>query len=243
MKFVKCMVMGLLLISGVASASEFDSSVSEKDAATIHRIAVVVSLGSTFRADFRRGVVGFGDRRFDVPVPQWDIDHLVAEHIVSMVNMGARFHADALIVDDLDWPKAQYVPDGTEISGVDKSKLLERAGQQGEDAILVVTPVYGVPATIALPGFGLLGDDVHGKRDVCVLAYIAVSAYRTSDGHTVGQQFSKPCATKTDKFEMKDAWSNYGPDEQSAVETAVKQGVTAQIDLLLGNLKVMGTGK
>jgi hypothetical protein len=235
--------MGLLLISGSASASEFDSSVSEKDAATIHRIAVVVTLGSTFRADFRRGVVGFGDRSFDISVPQWDVDHLEAEHIVSMLNMGTRFHADALIVDDLGWPKAHYVPDGTEISSIEKSKLLERAGQQGEDAILVVTPAYGVATKIALPGFGLLGDDVHGKRDVCVLAYIAVSVYRTSDGHSVGQQFSKPCSMKTDKFEMKDAWSNYSPDEQSTVETAVKQGVTAQIDLLLGNLKVMSTGK
>ncbi len=56
MVFAKYALVGFVLISGFGSASVFSRSLSQKEVASIHRIAVVVSLGNTFRGNFRHGV-------------------------------------------------------------------------------------------------------------------------------------------------------------------------------------------
>jgi hypothetical protein len=234
----KYALLGLVLAGGFASASVSGSSLSDKELAGIHRVAIIVSLGNTFRGNFRHGVTAFGSRRFDVSVPQWQVDRSETEHIASTLNAGGKFTAEALIVDDLDIPSFRNSPDDVEFSSAEKAAILERARQQGMDAIVIATPSRGEHGELSSPGFGILGAEVSGKRQVCVFAYIAVRVIRTGDGDTLAQRFAEPCRMEPDLFEMKETWEQYPPDQQLALQTAVNKTITAQIDGLLAQLRL-----
>jgi hypothetical protein len=221
-----------LLVTSAASAGR----VSESDSANIHRIAVVASLGNTFRASFP-GFTAFGNRVFDQPVPEWSIDTAATQDVISAIQQQGQFTAEALNTDNLNLPWLTDSPDRKYLPAKVSAALLAQARMEGADTLLVVMPAQNVHSN-ARPGFGLAGGQVFGKLYECVIASLGIFVLRVSDGHWLAREVSDPCVMKTTEFQLKDSWSEYSVLEQSALQQAVKEGVALQIDKTLDSLRL-----
>jgi hypothetical protein len=73
----------LLVVGGTSVTGIFSGSLSDKDAAEVHKIRVISLFGDTLHL----GTVGltvFGNKNSGVPVPEWGVDAAVTEHVPLM---------------------------------------------------------------------------------------------------------------------------------------------------------------
>ncbi len=235
-----CVLVGLLLLSGIANAGPFDHKVSPQDLDGIQRMAVQVRLGDTFHASFV-GTTVFNNKFFDAPVPQWGIDSFIAQYIVEDMKLRGRFPAQALDVGDLNmqdlYKKSGAILGSREVVAT----LLEKAKQQGADALMVVEMVRpSQNFQFHQPGFGLFRKSTFGLTMGCIYSVFNTVVFRVDTAKRIAWGGDEPCLSSREKgFEQKDSWDQYTAEEKAAFEAAVKQQLSGKIALRLEQYKLL----
>src|SRR2546429_207276 len=88
-----CLGLLLLMLLGTSVAGLFSGSLSDRDAGSVHKIAVLSLLGNTLYLD-TIGLTVFGNNSLHVEVPQWKMDAAVIEHVVQLLQGERRFSAE-----------------------------------------------------------------------------------------------------------------------------------------------------
>ena len=167
----------LLAISSSASAGLFSpDNLSDKDAASIHKIAVISALGDTLHLDYI-GLTAFQNKIAEIPVPEWDTDGHVLAHALDSLKADHRFSFEELNLArgaqlvDLTGTRTALRPAG-------RRQLVEQGRMQGVDAVLLIE-VSGNPndPTIS-PGFGLYDRRALGMEHVPISTSIALVLFR-----------------------------------------------------------------
>lgn len=231
----------LLLVSSLASAASSAASLSEPDAASVHRIAVVSSVGETFHG-INIGITVFGNSAWDAPVPEWGVDAGVTDNILLVMKQRGRFPAEPLNLNGFKLPWLSRRSQDIDLPDDARQALLERARQQGADALLMV--MRNSLGTLHRPGFGLVRRNQPGlAAHPCVYVLFGAVLFRVSDGKRISSQVERPCEFEANRtkpqFVWKDAWEQYNATEHGALEAAVKHELDAQTDLMLEEMKLV----
>lgn len=223
-----------LLFSGAATAGLFSSSVSDADMAGIKKLVVYSMLGDTFHkidvSMFRFG--RHGD--FEVSVPAWGIDRAASEQAIAGLRAQHRFIADML--SGIDPALTQR----SDLSRSVRRTLLERAKQQGADALLVFVGEDNAHDSAIVSGVGLR-THIEGKRALDQCLYVSFAAYviQVDTGHTIAQAHPDPClTTATIAFDPKPTWDEMSSDEKSGIEDAIKHEISERVGALLVSMKL-----
>lgn len=226
-----------LVAAGVAQGGLFSHKPDPHDLAGLQHVVVFARLGDTFHASWV-GLTIFNNKFFDAPVPEWGIDPFVEQTVHDDLAALGHFSADPLDVSGLDLPtlyrKKGAVTNSKEVIAV----LLERAKQQGADALLIVDvwhwqethPFHGT-------GFGAYRRDFYPSG--CIYTAFMTTLFRVDSAKRVMTAAEPPpCeVSKTDAFEKKKSWDDYSAEEKAAFESAVKQKVR---ETLAGHLSQLG---
>lgn len=225
----------LFSLSTAAFAGRFDSYLSDTDARSIHKLGVVVLLGDTLYID-RRGLTAFENKSFKVSVPQWQLDESITKHIVDVMRARGRFVAESLNLAENDFAWSQW-ENGFDSAG--RRMILDRGSKQGVDAVLVLSRESN-PHSIARPGFGFSFASVFGKVSAGLVASFGVYLWQVPSDKPLAQQHPDPLlGPKPDAFPMKAAsWDAYSEEEQSTLESAIKQDLTVRVDQILDSMKL-----
>ncbi|HLW25954.1 MAG TPA: hypothetical protein VKT22_16485 [Steroidobacteraceae bacterium] len=166
------------------------SSLSEKDAASIHKIAVISALGNTLHLD-NIGLTVFQNKVAEVLVPEWKVDDHLSARVLDLLRADQRFSFEVLNLPpgtqlmNLDGPRTALRPVG-------RRQLIDQGRLQSVDAVLLIE-VSGNPngPTIS-PGFGLYNQRALGYEQVLICTAIALALFRVDGNKLLALQSPDP---------------------------------------------------
>ncbi|MBS0380655.1 MAG: hypothetical protein JSS29_19405 [Proteobacteria bacterium] len=236
------------LAAAPVQAGFFDKKVDPKELVGVHRVAVLAHLGDTFHV-FWVGLLVVGNAKsFEVPVPQWGIDPFVIQTVQDDLKAAGQFSAVALEVSGLDLPalyqKKNAIADNKEVMTI----LLERAKQQGADALLIVELFdWGRTHPFNSPGFGVTSRRYYpqGHPHGCIYTSFMSSLFRVDTGKRL-QWIVQPAPcdiSSRDQFELRDAWDQYTTEQQEAFERTTKDRIREHLEAQLSDLALIPAPK
>ena len=231
-----CLGLLLLVLSGTSVAGLFSGSLSDRDAGSVHKIAVLSLLGNTLYLD-TVGLTVFGNNSLHVEVPQWKMDAAVMEHVVQLLQGERRFSAEELTLasDQVGWKEfGGFV--GPSAAG--RRSIVDQAHKQGADTVLLVVRETNPHDGTIPPGFGLHNRHLLGKDHVDLLASFAVVLIRVDGDKVLAQQHPDPLTPGPASWPIKASWDQLPSDEQSALENSLKQAVFSRVDGVLASMKL-----
>jgi hypothetical protein len=226
----------LLSLSADSTAGIFSGSLSDKDAASIHKIAVFSLLGDTLHLD-TIGLTVFGNQPREVPVPQWRMDAVVTEYAIRLLQLDNRFTSQALQLEPeaIEWKgSGMYLGPST----ASRRLIVERARAQAADAVLLIEREINAHDQTVGPGFGLYNRHLLGKDHVSLMGSLAVVLIRVDGARVLAQQHPDPLTPSSMSWPMKTTWEALAPDEQRALEDSLKEAVLARIRHAVTSMKI-----
>jgi hypothetical protein len=218
----------------------FSHKIDPKDLAGIKRVAVLSRLGDTFHASWV-GITVFNNKFFDVPVPEWGIDPYVEQTVHDDLAALSQFSAEPLDVTGLDLPTLYHKHGAVTHSQEVVEVMLGQARKQGADALLIVD-LSRWPDTYRFHGFGFGAFRRTLVSKGCIYTSFLMTLFRVDSGKSVGGVAEPPCEiSATDSFQIKDAWDQYTPEEQTAFESSVKQKIRETLATNLTQLGLMSS--
>jgi hypothetical protein len=225
-----------LLVSGPAGAGLFGPS--EKDFASLHRVAVVSLLGDTFYSVLV-GTLVIQNTTHDFPVPQWDINGFARDEAVRLLSEKGRFKGEPLALEGLDERTLYRKPDDYAISAAGVEKLVALARQQGFDGVLVLDRYLWRDFQFYTPGFGVMRRTMFGQSGGCVYVSMLLNVYRVDSGQSVVARPPPPCKGLNLDFEPRATLEAYSAEEQLALAAAVKAQVNKGLESTLTDMKLL----
>lgn len=219
-----------------SAAGIFSGSLSDKDAATLHKIAVVSVLGERLHLD-ATGLTAFANSSTDVAVPQWHIDATIAEYVINRVSQDRRFVCEALKFP-ADVSVSEEFLGITSLSSKARQLLVNQAQAQGADAVLIITPMTNARDRLQTSGYGLRHGHLFGKDYVGILEGIGIVLVRVAGDQVLAQQSQGQIVQTTMAWPVKTTWDEVPPEQQSQVEQSVKETLLRSIDETLPAMKL-----
>jgi hypothetical protein len=230
------MVLVAFMTSSIAYAGLFSSSLSDADAAAVHKITVMTVLGETLYVD-RLGLTVFGNEAFHVAVPEWGIDNLLTDHIVQAIQHGGRFSAEALNLAAL--PVDVKASDSAyDLSKHRRLAILNQAKAQGADTVLLFLRERNVHDRNMPPGFGIYSQKLLKHEEAYLFASFGVHLFRVDGDSALAQQHPDPAFQPGYKQPLKSAWDQYSAEEKSALELTLKQAIILRADSVLDSMRL-----
>jgi hypothetical protein len=227
---------GDLFLWNTSDAGMFSGSLSDQDAATLHKIAVVSVLGDKLHLD-TTGLTAFANSSTDVAVPQWRIDSTITEHVINLVSQDQRFVCEALkLPADVSVNEEFLGVKGLSSKG--RQLLVNQGQSQGADAVLVITPQTNANDRLQTSGYGLRRGRLFGKEYVGILEGIGIVLVRVAGNQVLAQQSQGQIIQTKMAWPVKTTWDEVPPEEQSQIEHAIKGALLRSIDETLPAMKL-----
>jgi hypothetical protein len=151
---------------------------------------------------------------------------------VDAMKLRGRFPAEALDVSQLDLQDLYHKRGAILGSREVEATRLERAKQQGADALMVVEMVRpGENFPFQNAGFGVFRRDAFGLGMGCVYTSFNTVVFSVATGKRLAWGGEPPCQSSPQKPEKKSSWDQYTPEEQAAFEATVKDEIRKQVVL------------
>lgn len=227
----------LLLLLSPASAGLFSSKLSDGDAAGIHKVAVLSCLGDTLYVD-SIGLTAFNNKGFQAPVPQWNMDSSITEHVTEMMRLRGRWPAEALNIgfEQLGWHQFGGY---SGFSHEGRHRMVEQARAQGADAVLVVCREENPHDSHVKAGFGLYSHSLLGKEHQSLLASYYVMILGVPSDKVLAQQHPDPLVPQKTALPMRASWELYTPEEQAGLESDLRKFIYSGLDQALETMNVL----
>jgi hypothetical protein len=219
-----------------SNAGVFSGSLSELDAATLHKIAVVSVLGDKLHLD-TTGLTVFANSSTDVAVPQWRIDSTIAEHVINRVSQDPRFVWEALELP-ADVRVSEEFLGFTGLSSMGRRLVVNQGQSQGADAVLVITPQTNASDRLRTSGYGLRHGRLFGKEYVGILEGIGIVLVRVAGNQVLAQRSQGQIIQTKMAWPVKTTWEEVPPEEQSQIEHAIEGALLRSIDEMLPAMKL-----
>jgi hypothetical protein len=228
--------MFLLMLTGTSSAGLFSGSLSAKDAAGVHKIAVISMLGDTLHFD-TMALTAFGNKRYQASVPQWEMDAAVTEHTVQELKEHGHFSAEVLQLASakVGWQEFAGL---VGLSSDGRKAILRQAEAQGADTVLLIVRETNAHESSISAGFGLWNRHVLGKDHIYLMASFSLLLIRVDGDKVLAQQHPDPLIQSAMAGPMKASWSDYTPEGQAGLESALKQRIFTMLDGALTSLSL-----
>jgi hypothetical protein len=215
------MVIGFLW--NTSDAGMFGGSLSDQDAATLHKIAVVSVLGDKLHLD-TTGLTVFANNSTDVAVPQWRIDSSITEHVVNVVGRDQRFVCEALkLPADISVNEEFLGLNGLSSKG--RQLIVNQGQSQGADAVLVIRPQTNANDRLQTSGYGLRHGRLFGKEYVGMLEGIGLVLVGVAGNQVLAQQSRGQIVQTRKAWPVKTTWDEVPPEQQSQIEHDIKEAL------------------
>lgn len=225
-----------LAVSDFASAGLFaPDSLSEKDAASIHKIAVVSNLGNTLHLD-KIGLTVFQNKVEQVSVPDWNMDDHVLTYALDGLRSDGRFSFQVLNLPpgtelmDLNGPRPALRPAG-------RRQLIDQGRSQGVDAVLLIEVAGSPNAPTISPGFGLYDQHTLGIEHVSICTSIALALFRVDGNKVLALQTPVPLTQVTMVWPIRTSWEDLEPMAKRNIQDAIVQTLYARVESSLRAMK------
>jgi len=220
-----------------SDAGMFSGSLSDSDAATLHKIAVVSVLGDELHLE-STGLTAFANGSTDVAVPQWHVDSTLTEHVINLVGQDQRFVCEALKLP-ADVSVTEEFLGFKGLSGKGRQVLVNQGQSQGADAVLVITPQTNVNDRLQTSGYGLRHGRLFGKEYVGLSDGIGVVLVRVAGDQILVQHSQVQIIQTKTAWPVKTTWTDVSAGEQSQIEHEIKEVLLRSIDQALLTMKVV----
>jgi hypothetical protein len=214
------------LFAQPAAAGLFSTALSDADAGTLKRIAIISLFGHRLQGQ-QIGLTVFGNRHFEADVPDWSLDAEVRKLLQEEAAASGRVHGALEPWED--------------VPGGDRKSILAAAREKGFDAVLVAEPTDNPHDRLLPAGPTLLHRKLMGLDKVHVCNSMHVLIWRVADGKTIGYSVPDPCdytRSLPPAQAWHDNWSGYSDDERRAVLEQVTAYVHKQIQIALIELNL-----
>jgi len=226
----------LLAISESASAGLFASdTLSEKDADSIHKVAVISALGDTLHLN-NIGLTVFQNKVAEVAVPEWEMDDRVLAHALDALRADQRFSFEALNLArgtqliNLNGPRTALRPAG-------RRQLIDQGRLQGADAVLLIEVTGNSNDPTISPGFGLYDRHALGIEHVSICTSIALVLFRVDGNKVLALQAPNPLTQVSLGWPIKTTWDDLEPPAKKMIQDAIVQAMYARVDSSLQAMK------
>ncbi len=228
-----------LLVSTSVDAAAYNIHLSDKDAVSIHKVAVVSLLGDTLHLD-TIGLTVFGNSAVDVPIAEWGIDASVVSHTVERIGAAARYSAEPLNVppSGIGWEKRFNGFEG--ISREGKRTMMELAQAQGADTVVAIVRETKSNNRLLRAGLGLVRHRLFGRERVNTVAACSVSIYRVPDLDILGQDHPDPFIVQPTSvaWPLTSTWDDVAPEDKKRIEESIRAFASKVVDGALQKLKL-----
>lgn len=226
-------IVALLLTLLLAACSGMRGGLSKTDLESSKKVAVVSLLGQNFHG-IHVGTTVFGNTAYDTHVPEWNIDGMAEQTIISHIGRAASLSAIALQHDpDLG---SRLESTRSFMQGYDYQEVINLAKKQGADTVILVQPIRYDNAPFHKPGYGFFERTFLGSSRRCVYSLFIMSAFSTESGRKVGWEWGFPCESGEAEMEWKDGFDKYSEKElqllRRKTEESVKQNVMKALAVL-----------
>ncbi|SRR5258708_852602 len=220
-KYCAVIVAALIATPAFAGLLIF-SSLSPEEARQIKRLAVVSETGDTVHGK-TVGLTIFQNKSFEALPPDWHIDATITKHLVEQIAAGGKIGGEAIA----------WVP-----STKKESDILQQAGAQGFDAVLVVLPEENAHDRTLGSGVTLLHRKLPGVDKVhpCIVGVVRV--FRVSDGKRIGASVLEPCSYARNTLVWHETWEAFSDEEKQAALAALQEQSLERIRKALVELKL-----
>jgi hypothetical protein len=230
------LAMVICFLWNTSDAGMFSGSLSDQDAAPLHKIVVVSVLGDKLHLD-TTGLTVFADSSTEAAVPQWRIDSTITEHVINLVSQDQRFVCEALKLPADVSVTEEFLGDKG-LSSKGRQLLVNQGQSQGADAVLVITPQTNANDRLRTSGYGLRRGRLFGKEYVGILEGIGIVLVRVSGNQVLAQQSQGRIIQTKMSWPVKTTWDEVPPDEQSQIEHAIKGALLRSINETLPAMKL-----
>ncbi len=230
------MAIVICFLWNTSDAGMFSGSLSDQDAATLHKLAVVSVLGEKLHLD-TTGLTVFAHGSTDVAVPQWRIDSIITDHVINRVSQDQRFVCEALKLP-ADVSVTEELLGFKGLSSKGRQLLVNQGQSQGADAVLVITPQTNANDRLQTSGYGLRRGRLFGKEYVGILEGIGIVLVRVAGNRVLAQQSQGQIIQTKMAWHVKTTWDEVQPEEQSQIEHAITGALLRSIDETLPAMKL-----
>lgn len=217
----------------LTACSGMRGGLAKTDLESSKAVAVVSLLGQNFHG-IHVGTTVFGNTAFDASVPEWNIDGIAEQTIISQLGKTASRSAIALQHDpDLE---TRLEKTRSFMQGYDYQDLVNLAKKQGADTLILVQQVRYDNAPFHKPGYGFFERTFLGNSQRCVYSLFIMSAFSVENGKKVGWEWGFPCESGETELEWKDSFDKYSEKEiqqlRRKTEESVKQSIMKALAVL-----------
>ena len=226
----------LVAASRVASAGLFYSeSLGDKEASTIHKIAVCSAVGNALHLD-KLGFTVFGNASHEISVPEWEVDNHLLAHALEVLKADQRFSFEQLVLPPGTQLIHFYGPE-TGLSPGGRQLLIERGRAQGVDAVLLIEASGSENTPLLGPGFGLYQWGRHGGDHVSVGTLIAVVLFRVEGNKALAIQSPKPLTQVPLAWPTNTPWENLESPDKKRIQDAIMETLYMRVEESLRSMK------
>jgi hypothetical protein len=213
-----------VLLGASAFAGLINQGLSAEEAQQIKRFAIVSGLGDVIHGRLF-GLTRFQSKNFDMAVPGWGLDAMVAKALKERIVAGAKISGEVAV---LSIPPSK------------KSAILSEAQAQGFDAVLVVIAEPSVPDPALIGGVMLVREKRLGVDRIYPCAGIVMRVWRVSDGKQIGFTTPKPCGLNLRSPVWHDRWDEFSDEEKQSALTSLQDFLIERMNSSLIQLKLSG---
>lgn len=216
----------LLIMLILTACSGMRGGLAKADLEASKKVAVVSLLGRSFHG-VHVGMTVFGNTAYDASVPEWNIDGMAEQTIVShLVQTGSR--SAVVLQHDADLG-ARLERSLSFMHGYNYQEIVDLAKTQGAETLILVQPVRYDNAPFHKPGYGFFERTFFGSSRRCVYSLFIVYAFSTNSGKKVGWEWGFPCASGETELEWKDSFDKYSEKEIQLLRRKTEEGVKQNV--------------
>jgi hypothetical protein len=218
--FTAALAATIILMFDTASAGFLSSGLSDTDAASFKRLAVISALGDTLKGR-TIGLTVFNNKSFQTTLPNRDLADSFTADMKSTITAGGRFKGEVAALSS---------------ASLDTDSILAAAREQGFDAVVAMQPAEDTQFHMTDPGLSVWRTGGGQKSFTCNSMQIVL--LRVSDGKQIASASDYRCPSYSNLPFWHNSWEEYTEDEKATVFGAMKVFVAHQIDQTLKKLKL-----
>ncbi len=225
----------LVALLFLTSCSGLKGPLTKSEIQSTRKVAVISLLGENFHG-IRVATTVFGNIYYVTSVPDWNIDGITEDFIVSRVSSPGIRSALALAHDSA--LQKRFVKSwGFANNGFDYDELFALAKEQGADTLIVVQPTPYSNARFHRPGYGFYENTFMGGSRRCVYSLFTVDVFSVSSGDRLGWEWGLPCESGETEIAWKRGFLEYTEEEKERLR---EKTVASVISGVSNALKILG---
>jgi len=224
----------VLVVLLLTACSGMRGGLVKADLDSSKNIAVVSLLGQSFHG-VHVGTTVFGNTAYDAPVPEWNIDRIAEQTIIS--HLGQTSSRKAMPLQHDPALGSRLEESKSFMQGYDYKEVVSLAKSQGADTLILVQPVHYDNAPFHKPGYGFFERTMFGSSHRCVYSLFIMSAFSTDSGKKIGWEWGFPCQSGETELDWKDGFDKYSEKELHQLRRKTEESVQNNV---LKALTVLG---